>query len=332
MDERTIFDRFHDALDVEPRGGAYDRLRFELTSSPIVLKRRPGSGTRFTRMGFRIVAAAVAALIVVLAVVGYLSLHHPAVGMVPANPGPDVRPYQALIARDYATTYSSESAHCDSITDAGCPAAIDKVSTNLAAWQQDLKEFKTPPRFIQIDAMLRGHLAAAVAAGNAAKAAQKAGNVALFDAAAAEHLSVRAFIVELAAAIADTRVLPAASYTSGVTDQKDLLASCTPCAPYLVTPPITCTKGQLAACVGDAVAVDAQIYDFETAIVQGAAPAALAAKDGTLQKDLVNADSALLAMVRAGLAGDPAAFNSAAASAQASISAVSADAASIRTG
>src|SRR5207248_9094457 len=119
------------ALDGGPSAAAYDGLRFELTSSPIVLKRRPGSGMRFTRMGFRIVAAAVAALIVVLAVVGYLALRHPAVRMVPANPGPDIRPYQALIARDYATTYSSESAHCDYITDASCPAAIDKVSTNL---------------------------------------------------------------------------------------------------------------------------------------------------------------------------------------------------------
>jgi len=185
MEERTIFDRFHDALDVEPRAGAYDRMRFELTSAPILLKRRSGPGMRFTGMGLRLVAAAVVALIVVLAVVGYLALHHPAVGVVPANQGPDIRPYQALIARDYATTYSSESDHCDSISDAGCPAAIDTVSTNLSAWLQDLKDFKTPPRFTQIDAMLRGHLAAAVAAGNTAKAAQRAGNVALFDAAAA---------------------------------------------------------------------------------------------------------------------------------------------------
>jgi len=138
--------------------------------------------------------------------------------------------------------------------------------------------------------------------------------------------------VDVAAAIADTRVLAAASYTSGVADQQDLLGSCTPCAPYMAKPPITCTQAQLVDCVADALAVDAQIKDFETAVVKGGAPAALAAKDGNLQKDLANADSALLAMVDAGLTGNRAGFNSAAASAQASISAVAADATGIRSG
>src|SRR4029077_9427712 len=122
------------------------------------------------------------------------------------------------------------------------------------------KDFKTPPRFTQVDAMLRGHLDAAMTAGNTAKEAQTAGNVALLDAAMAEHFGVRAFIVDLAQAIADTRVLAAAAYTSGVKDQMDLLGLCTPCAPYLAAPPVTCTEAQTVACVADVVAVDAQIY------------------------------------------------------------------------
>jgi hypothetical protein len=54
------------------------------------------------------------------------------------------------------------------------------------------------------------------------------------------------------------------------------------------------------------------IYNFETALALKAAPSSLAAKDATLQTDLINADSAALAMISAGLAGDISAFNSAA--------------------
>jgi hypothetical protein len=332
MDERIISNRFHEALDAEPRAGAYDRMRFALTSSPILLRQPSGFRKGFNRMGFRIVAAVVAAVIVVVAVVAYVSLRHPSVGMVPATQGPDIRPYQALIARDYAKTLASESGNCLTITDSACATAVNRITPNLESWLQDLNSISSPPRFTRIDAMLRSHLTEAVAAGNAAIAAQKAGNAALFDAAITVNLDERPFIVAIAAAIADTKAVPAASYSSDVQDQMDLFNSCTPCAPYAATAPVLCTKTPLPSCVNDVVAVDAQIYDFESAVVQQAAPASLAAKDAKLQADLVAADAALLAMERASLGGDPAGFASASSSAQASVSAVAADVAAIRNG
>ena len=180
--------------------------------------------------------------------------------------------------------------------------------------------------------MLRSHLAEAVLTGTAGIAAQKAGNVALFDAAMAANFDVRPFIVAIATAVADTKGVAAASYSSGVQDQMDLFNSCTPCAKYVSTAPASCAKAALPSCVNDVVAVDAQIYDFETAVVQQGAPASLAGKDANLQKDLVAADTALLAMIRTGLAGDPAGFASASSSVQASISSFTADVATIRTG
>ncbi len=332
MEERSIFDRFHEALDVEPPTGAYDRMRFALTSSPVVLRQRPVSRLRFTKMGFRVAAALIAAAIVVVAVVAYVSLHHPTASVVPGNQGPDIRPYQALIARDYATTFVSETGHCNAIGDTACAAAVDRVSSNLQAWLDDLKNFNTPARFTQVDAMLRGHLAQAVAAGTLAKAAQKAGNATLFDAAIAVHLGIRAFIVDLAKAVADTRVASAQTYVSAVQDQAALLSSCSPCAGYLATPPVTCTKPQPVTCVADAFAVEAQVHGFELAVVQQAAPTTLAAKDANLQKDLVNADSALVTAINDGLAGDGAGFNSANASVQISLAAVTTDLAAIRNG
>jgi hypothetical protein len=330
MDERIITNRFHEALDAEPRPGAYDRMRFALTSSPILLRQPSGFRKGFNRMGFRVVAAVVAVVIVVVAVVAYVSLHHPNVGMVPANQGQDIKPYQALIARDYAKTIASESNHCILFTDTGCEAALSRLTPNLESWLQDLNNFSPPQRFSRIDAMLRSHLAEAVVAGNTGIAAQKAGNTALFDAAMAANFDVRPFIVAIAAAVADTKGVAAASYSSGIQDQMDLLSSCTPCARYVSTAPVSCAKAALPSCVNDVVAVDAQIYDFESAVVQQGAPASLAGKDANLQKDLVAADTALLAMISAGLGGDPAGFTSASSSVQASISAVTADVAAIR--
>ena len=41
MDERILFAQFHEALDVEPRPGAYERMRIAMTNHPVVIKRRP---------------------------------------------------------------------------------------------------------------------------------------------------------------------------------------------------------------------------------------------------------------------------------------------------
>jgi len=330
MEDRTVFDQFHEALDVEPRPGSYERMRLSLTTNPVVLHRQPGFRMRFSRVGFRVAAAVVAAVIVVVALAAYLSLHHSSVGVVPAQHGPDLRPYQAVIARDYAKTYASEgTGHCNSFADTGCATGIGRVNVNLQAWLQDLKGLSVPSRFTQVDAMLRAHLAEAIEAGNIAIVAQKAGNVALFDSALNAHLEVRAFIVAIAPAVADTQVVDAAKYSSSVQDQMSALVACTPCGKYLATPPITCAKAQLASCVDDVVAVDAQVYNFELAIVQLAAPATLTAQDANLQKDLGAADAALVAMKRAGLAGDTAGFATSAAAAQHAMAAVAADVATI---
>lgn len=329
MEQRNVFDRFHEALDVEPRPGSYERMRLALTTAPVTLQRRPAFRMRFTRMGFRVAAALVAAVVVVVALVAYLSLHHTTVGTTPAQHGPDLRPYQALIARDYAKTYASEgTGHCNSFADAGCPTVIARVNGNLQTWLDDLGTFSAPSTLTEVDAMLRAHLAEAMYAGNIAIAAQKTGNAALFDAALSAHLDVRAFIVGIAPAIGDTQVVAARRYSSNVQDQAGLLGSCTPCAKY-ATPPVTCAQADLPNCVNDVVAVDAQIYQFELAIVQTAAPSALATKDASLQKDIVDTDAALLAMIRAGLAGDANAFNRAAGPVPDAMAAVSADSAAI---
>jgi len=69
MDERILFDQFHEALDVEPRPGAYERMRFAMTNQPVALKSRPVFRMRWSKMGIR-VAAVLAAAVLAVAVEG----------------------------------------------------------------------------------------------------------------------------------------------------------------------------------------------------------------------------------------------------------------------
>jgi hypothetical protein len=332
MDDRTLFNRFHEAFDIQPRPGSYDRMRIALTAPPVVLKRRPGIRLRFTKMGFRVAAALAVAVLVIVAVVAFLTLHRPTTGYVPANTGQDIlKPYQTLTARGYFAQFMAQTNHCYSFTDTACPAATERFNAALQSWLDELSSTKAPPEFTRVDAMLRAHLAQSVFDGNTTVAAQKAGNAPLFEAAAAAHLDVRPFSDATSAAIAGARPTSAGDYRSNVTDQLDLFNSCTPCGPYAGRDQLDCAGPKIDNCVIDVVSVDAQIYNFETALVLKAAPSSLAAKDATLQTDLINADSAALVMIRAGLAGEISAFDSARASLQIAISAVKLDAAAVQS-
>jgi len=276
-------------------------------------------------MTIRIAAALAVAVLLVMALVAFLTLHRPPTGYVPAAPGSDVRAYQTLVERDYATTVASTSNHCNTIQDAGCKSAYEKVRANLETWLTDMNNSKPPPRFKQIDTMLKHHLAQAIVEGDAGIAAQQAGNSTLFDTAFTAHDNERGLVDEVDGAVANTVVVTASNYKSTVQNQLAQYSTCTPCSTYAGPTAVNCSGAQLYNCVDDAVAVDAQIFNFETTVVQNGSPSSLATHDTTLQTDLVNADAALMAMIKAGLSSDLAGFNAARGSLQISISAVNLD-------
>jgi hypothetical protein len=276
-------------------------------------------------MGFRFAAVAVAAAILIAALAAFLALHRPATSYAPASPGQDVRAYQALVAQDYGKTVASASNHCNTIQDTACKIAYDKVRGNLVIWLNDMDGFKAPLQFVQIDLLLRHHLAQAMVEGDAGIVAQQAGNATLFDTAFTAHFNERGVIDSIAAAVANTVVVTASAYSADVHNQISQFASCTPCAQYPGPSAINCSGPQIYNCVDDVVAVDTQIYTFEAAVVQGAAPSSLAAADSRIQADLVNADSALLAMIKAGLSGDLPGFTAARSSLQRAVSALDID-------
>jgi hypothetical protein len=71
IEETLVFERFHEALDVQPRAGAFDRLQSALASTPV----RPQRVTRLVmpfrlpRTGFRL-AAAIAIVVIAAIVIG----------------------------------------------------------------------------------------------------------------------------------------------------------------------------------------------------------------------------------------------------------------------
>jgi hypothetical protein len=76
MDERFVFDRFHEALELEPQPGAYERFRADFMNLSVAAKRRPVFQLRFSRMGLRIAAAIAVVAIAVALVAGYVATHH----------------------------------------------------------------------------------------------------------------------------------------------------------------------------------------------------------------------------------------------------------------
>jgi hypothetical protein len=108
MDERTLFDQFHEALEMEPRPGAYERMRFAMTNHPVAPKTWPAFQIRWSTMRLRITAAVAAGLIVIALIGVYLATRQGPVGSVPAGPAtPQAMPSgsQDLKAGTYAFDY-----------------------------------------------------------------------------------------------------------------------------------------------------------------------------------------------------------------------------------
>jgi branched-chain amino acid transport system substrate-binding protein len=85
MDEQQMFELFHEALDVQPRPGAFDRLKAVLGSSSVKTRRPPPIRLPLPRINLVLAAAVLAVVIVVAAVGGFLVLNHALGKPIPAG-------------------------------------------------------------------------------------------------------------------------------------------------------------------------------------------------------------------------------------------------------
>lgn len=298
---------------MEPRPGAYDRMRFAMTNQPVALKRPPAFQMRWSKMGFRIAAALAAGVIVIAVVAAFLASHHGAVGSAPAGPDPNVKAYQAMIRSDYNTMANSTSNHCNTIQDNGCQAALNAVIPTLRKWVGDLSSFRTPSRFVVVDGQLRRHLNEAIAEMNAAEAFQNANNQNGFDLAMNAAVYERAWIDPTTFAIEGSYPRVAGTYHDAVSLARQSLDACLNSTPgpgdlacQALSSGPNCSGAAAQTCENYVQSAATQMQTFLIALLQNPASSAMTTKDARLQADLAQADTALLATTDALLSADSA--------------------------
>ena len=255
MDERILFDQFHEALDIEPRQGAYERMRLAFTNHPVALKRRSAFPRRWSNMGLRVAAVLAAAVIAIALGAAILATHHGPVGSVPAGNDPNVKAYQAMITSGYDSLAAPSSATCGTVNDTGCEAAVATGVARLAKWVSDLKSFQTPARFAVLDGMLRRHLTDETIYVNAMLAAQKSKNVKAFDFAGQSGFYEGEWIDPTVGTIDGSYPRVAGSYTDALAVAKQSMGACINQAPgpadigcELLYHPDVCASVGLQAC------------------------------------------------------------------------------------
>ena len=310
MDERTLFDRFHEALDIEPRPGAYERLRTELTRQPVALRRRPAFRMRFSKMGLRMAAALAAVLIAIVLIATFVAVHYQQVGENPAGTQ-NLNAYRAMITADYNAMDASTSDHCNSLDDTGCAAAVQRVDAALRRWISDLTAFRTPAQFVALDAILRAHLQDGIDDLDSAVGFQRQGDVAGFTLAMNAAYYERAFYDPVTRGLEGTATGTGNSYSDALDLARASVNECVmpnaiPSCQRLQTslqlfgPCAAVNSGQ---CESDIESLQTTIATVLINMAQHAAPASLAAHYSRAEADLVQVYAALIAFHQAVLHG-----------------------------
>jgi hypothetical protein len=329
MDEHALFERMHDALDVEPPSGAYERLRFALAKSPAKPRGWPVLRTGGSRMGFRLATGLAVIALAVAIFAAFLAAHNATTGAVPAGSGRAIAAYQNLVNVDDQNANATWSAPCDTTTHTGCQGDATRAIVALQHWLDDLNRSEPPARFAVVDAQLRLHLSGSIAALNALLAASHANDANGINRAYLVGLASRTWTDAVVPSIVSSKQVDAVAYVSSVRAQGNLMVSCINCQVLFGPTQLDCSQNQAPTCQDLLDGASAAVSGFQSTLVAAAAPASLSAVDTRLQQDLAQADSALLAMSTALSRGDQAGFSAGRLTLQSAFSAVSRDVAAI---
>lgn len=313
MEEQSVFDRFHEALELEPNAGAYERFRSAFTNPTAAARSRPLFRLRFSNMGFRVAATLAVGVILIALLAAYVATHHGPTSFVPAGSN-NVKAYQTMMRTDDDIMAAGTVNNCGTVHDAVCMPAIQRTIPNLQKWIADIDAFHTPPQFAVINAQMRLHLTAAIAELNVTARAIQAGNQSLFNVSLTLAGTMqRIWIDTVVGAITDPRSTTVAAYASFLDSEKQNLSGCTGCQDLGTTatvPACLRTATLSDVCMNEVVEADNVIGVIEAATVSNVPPSSIAKKNSQLQSDLAAADTALIKMGDAFMAGDVVAFNS----------------------
>lgn len=303
MDERTLFDRLHQALDVEVPSGAYERLRTALSSKPVKRQNRLAFPMKWPQMGLRLAAVMTVVVIAIAATAAFLLTHSVADRGAPADSDQAIAAYKAMVADDYikVTTAAAAWTCNDGSQFAACESDASRLLPAANKFLSDLNRFHTPSRFAVADAQLRRHIIVQTSRATALIAASRAQDAA---AAAREVAAIQGetgdrWGQQMVSSILRSRRENAATYVETVRSEKQALDGCIECQGLAGQNQISCTVSQAATCQDLVDTTARQVRSFQAAVVVIGAPSSLTAKDSHLQLDLGEAEIAVKAMVDA---------------------------------
>jgi hypothetical protein len=332
MDERVLFERFHEALDVEPSSGGYERLRIALARSPVKPQRRPALELRWSKMGLRL-AAGLALIVLAVAIAAViLATHFSTGGSVPAHSRLSIGAYQKMVNADYTSAAATWFSPCDTNQHSGCQGDATRGTLALQQWLDDLNRSEPPERFAIVDAQMRQHLTLNISALKTLLAASQAQDQAGMSRAYLSAVAGRLWADDMVPNITSSYQTTAAAYSSSLNAGKQGIDQCITCQDLAGQSAIDCSGNQASSCQDLLTATQDQIARFQAGLVGAAAPTSLAVKDSRLQLDLAQADTALMAMQSALSASDQAGFDAARISFRRALATVDRDAADILKG
>jgi hypothetical protein len=333
MDERILFDRFHQALDVEPRAGAYDRLRIALAKKPVNPQRPAVFSMSWPKMGLRLAAVMTVVVLAIAAAAAFLAAHRVADNVGPADSGHAITAYKLAVSNANTKVQTlGASWSCNGGSQlAACEADASRMLPVANQFVDDLNRVRVPARFAIAHAQLRVHVAAQDLRTEALLAASQAHDAAAVDRelAAIQGETGWAWVQAMVSSIVSSRQGTAATYVESVRGEKATLESCSACQDLAGQNQYSCTGSQASTCQDLVTNIALEVKSFQDAVVRLTAPSSLTPKDNRLQRDLAQADTALIAMADALTAGDQAGFTAGRTSLQQAIPAISRDAADL---
>lgn len=309
MQEDTMFDRVHAALDIQPPAGAYERLRVALNQKPVRPYRWPAFQTRWSKMGFRMAAGVALVALAVAILAAIFALHSASNNQVPAGTGMSITAYQKMIIRDEPNTSVVWSSPCDETAHSGCGTDATRSIPVVQKWINDLTQSAPPTRFAVVNAELLAHLTQNLAALRSLLAASQAGDAA----AMAREYVIAVYAVDWTSivdpGIASSHTVDATTYMGSVAAQKQSLDTCAPCVGMLGDQASACVTSD-PNCIAIFDGLARHFATFTASLVSEVAPASFVSRDERLQSDLSQADAVLLSMRIALATNDQTGFSS----------------------
>jgi hypothetical protein len=222
--------------------------------------------------------------------------------------GSDSKAYQSMVNRDVDQADSSGDGTSFATLQSTCPMPGRPVLAALQRWLGDLDGFQTPSKFAVIDGQLRRHLVSTSSVLNAVVTAYQAQDQTGLDSANYALSHQFDWLDTVAQSIVQSGPVDAPAYIVSVRIAKQSFDACSTCRALIVSGQPDCSGIQGVSCQHDVFVAMSTIEPFEANLVRYSPPSSLAARDLVLQRDLAQADTAVLAMANAQLTGDQAGF------------------------